>query len=144
MTFDNPDFVKYAEAYGAKGTRVSAIGELQSILRKRLPTKACISSSCRSTTRRMRGSSSMNSENGWLGDLSDGSGGESRSAGRPAAGATNNSRPRRRPALRPLARWRAAQARDVRRLACWAGFAAATAALTQRRVHAAPPINGSL
>ena len=28
MTFNNPDFVKYAEAYGAKGTRVGAIGEL--------------------------------------------------------------------------------------------------------------------
>jgi acetolactate synthase-1/2/3 large subunit len=33
MTFSNPDFVKYAEAYGAKGTRVNAIGELQSALR---------------------------------------------------------------------------------------------------------------
>jgi acetolactate synthase-1/2/3 large subunit len=32
MTFSNPDFVKYAEAYGAKGTRVRAIGELQSTL----------------------------------------------------------------------------------------------------------------
>jgi acetolactate synthase-1/2/3 large subunit len=28
MTFDNPDFVKYAEAYGAKGTRVHAVEEL--------------------------------------------------------------------------------------------------------------------
>ncbi|MBS2016338.1 MAG: acetolactate synthase large subunit [Deltaproteobacteria bacterium] len=28
MTFGNPDFVKYAEAYGAKGTRVSDIAEL--------------------------------------------------------------------------------------------------------------------
>ena len=27
MTFGNPDFVKYAEAYGARGTRVEAIGE---------------------------------------------------------------------------------------------------------------------
>ena len=32
MTFNNPDFVKYAEAYGAKGTRVSAVGELRSTL----------------------------------------------------------------------------------------------------------------
>ena len=32
MTFDNPDFVKYAEAYGAKGTRVNAIGKLRSTL----------------------------------------------------------------------------------------------------------------
>jgi acetolactate synthase-1/2/3 large subunit len=28
MTFGNPDFVKYASAYGARGTRVAAIGEL--------------------------------------------------------------------------------------------------------------------
>ena len=27
MTFGNPDFVKYAEAYGARGTRVDAIRE---------------------------------------------------------------------------------------------------------------------
>ena len=32
MTFGNPDFVKYAESYGAKGTRVSAIGELRPTL----------------------------------------------------------------------------------------------------------------
>ena len=32
MTFQNPDFVKYAEAYGAKGTRVSAVGELRPAL----------------------------------------------------------------------------------------------------------------
>jgi acetolactate synthase I/II/III large subunit len=34
MTFNNPDFVKYAEAYGAKGTRVGAVGELGSTLQK--------------------------------------------------------------------------------------------------------------
>jgi acetolactate synthase-1/2/3 large subunit len=34
MTFNNPDFVKYAEAYGAQGTRVSAVGELRSTLQK--------------------------------------------------------------------------------------------------------------
>jgi acetolactate synthase I/II/III large subunit len=28
MTFDNPEFVRYAEAYGAKGTRVHAVEEL--------------------------------------------------------------------------------------------------------------------
>jgi acetolactate synthase I/II/III large subunit len=28
MTFGNPDFVKYAQAYGAHGTRVAAVGEL--------------------------------------------------------------------------------------------------------------------
>jgi acetolactate synthase-1/2/3 large subunit len=32
MTFNNPDFVKYAEAYGAQGTRVGAIADLRSIL----------------------------------------------------------------------------------------------------------------
>jgi acetolactate synthase-1/2/3 large subunit len=34
MTFNNPDFVKYAEAYGAKGTRVCAVAELRSTLQK--------------------------------------------------------------------------------------------------------------
>jgi acetolactate synthase-1/2/3 large subunit len=32
MTFENPDFVKYAEAYGARGTRVHAVDELQPAL----------------------------------------------------------------------------------------------------------------
>ncbi|RWN18012.1 MAG: acetolactate synthase large subunit [Mesorhizobium sp.] len=32
MTFDNPDFVKYAEAYGAKGTRVAEITDLRPVL----------------------------------------------------------------------------------------------------------------
>jgi hypothetical protein len=32
MTFNNPDFVKYAEAYGAKGTRVSVIGQFRPTL----------------------------------------------------------------------------------------------------------------
>jgi acetolactate synthase-1/2/3 large subunit len=32
MTFENPDFVKYAEAYGAKGTRVSAVSEMRPAL----------------------------------------------------------------------------------------------------------------
>src|ERR1700686_5045085 len=34
MTFDNPDFVKYTEAYGGRGTRVRAVGELRSTLQK--------------------------------------------------------------------------------------------------------------
>jgi acetolactate synthase-1/2/3 large subunit len=34
MTFNNPDFVKYAEAYGARGTRVSAVSELRPTLEK--------------------------------------------------------------------------------------------------------------
>ncbi|RUU60345.1 acetolactate synthase large subunit [Mesorhizobium sp. M2C.T.Ca.TU.002.02.1.1] len=32
MTFGNPDFVRYAEAYGARGTRVGAIAELRPAL----------------------------------------------------------------------------------------------------------------
>jgi acetolactate synthase I/II/III large subunit len=32
MTFNNPDFVKYAESYGAKGVRAGDIGELRSVL----------------------------------------------------------------------------------------------------------------
>ena len=28
MSFGNPDFVRYAEAYGAKGSRVGAVSEL--------------------------------------------------------------------------------------------------------------------
>ena len=32
MTFRNPDFVRYAEAYGAKGTRVSTVDELRPAL----------------------------------------------------------------------------------------------------------------
>ena len=34
MTFSNPDFVKYAESYGAKGTRVANIGEFIPTLEK--------------------------------------------------------------------------------------------------------------
>jgi acetolactate synthase-1/2/3 large subunit len=34
MTFNNPDFVRYAEAYGAKGARVDAIGDFIPTLEK--------------------------------------------------------------------------------------------------------------
>jgi acetolactate synthase-1/2/3 large subunit len=34
MTFNNPDFVKYADAYGAQGTRVEAIGDFIPTLEK--------------------------------------------------------------------------------------------------------------
>ncbi|RNJ45043.1 acetolactate synthase large subunit [Mesorhizobium erdmanii] len=34
MTFGNPDFVKYAEAYGAKGTRVTEIADLRPALER--------------------------------------------------------------------------------------------------------------
>jgi acetolactate synthase-1/2/3 large subunit len=39
MTFGNPDFVKYAEAYGAKGTRVAAIGDLRPALARAFEDK---------------------------------------------------------------------------------------------------------
>jgi acetolactate synthase-1/2/3 large subunit len=32
MTFNNPDFVLYAEAYGAKGHRVTAVDDLEPAL----------------------------------------------------------------------------------------------------------------
>lgn len=32
MTFGNPDFVKYAEAYGAKGSRAASAAELRPVL----------------------------------------------------------------------------------------------------------------
>ncbi|MGH6616466.1 acetolactate synthase large subunit [Sphingomonas sp.] len=34
MTFGNPDFVKYAEAYGAKASRIGAVAEIQPTLEK--------------------------------------------------------------------------------------------------------------
>jgi acetolactate synthase-1/2/3 large subunit len=34
MSFNNPDFVKYAEAYGARGTRVDSIADLQPTLER--------------------------------------------------------------------------------------------------------------
>ena len=34
MTFGNPDFVRYAEAYGARGTRVTAVGEFAPALER--------------------------------------------------------------------------------------------------------------
>ena len=34
MTFNNPDFAKYAEAYGARGTRVEAIREFMPALER--------------------------------------------------------------------------------------------------------------
>jgi acetolactate synthase-1/2/3 large subunit len=36
MTFGNPDFVKYADAYGARGTRVERIGDLRPTLERAL------------------------------------------------------------------------------------------------------------
>ena len=36
MTFGNPDFVKYAESYGAKGSRVESTGDLIPTLEARV------------------------------------------------------------------------------------------------------------
>ncbi len=32
MTFGNPDFVKYAQSYGAQGTRVTEIGQFKQVI----------------------------------------------------------------------------------------------------------------
>ncbi len=54
MTFGNPDFVKYAEAYGARGTRVEAIARVQANTGKGLRWKVgCIWLLCRSITPRI-------------------------------------------------------------------------------------------
>ena len=53
LTFGNPDFVKYAESYGAKGSRVGKAGDLVPVARGGVHGAAVsISSSCRSTTPR--------------------------------------------------------------------------------------------
>jgi len=36
LDFGNPDFVKYAESYGAKGTRVKSAMELEGVLKNAL------------------------------------------------------------------------------------------------------------
>ncbi len=36
LSYDNPDFVRYAEAYGASGHRIESPGELEPLLRERL------------------------------------------------------------------------------------------------------------
>ena len=38
LTYGNPDFVKYAESYGANGYRVSSASELPELLKKCLDT----------------------------------------------------------------------------------------------------------
>jgi thiamine pyrophosphate-dependent acetolactate synthase large subunit-like protein len=45
MTFGNPDFVAYAEAYGAKGTRIGSADDLRRTLEGRINTRIrrCIS-----------------------------------------------------------------------------------------------------
>ena len=44
LTFGNPDFVKYAEAYGAKGSRVTAVEDLVPTLEQAFRRAGCISS----------------------------------------------------------------------------------------------------
>ena len=55
LTFGNPDFVKYAEAYGAKGSRVERRRTWCRRWRRRSQAAACTSSPSRSTTRRTCG-----------------------------------------------------------------------------------------
>lgn len=42
MTFDNPAFVEYAQSYGAKGTRVDAIGQFKQVLEAAFRGGVCI------------------------------------------------------------------------------------------------------
>ncbi len=44
VAFSNPDFVKYAESFGARGYRVTSAGQLQGILKEALaqPTVSII------------------------------------------------------------------------------------------------------
>ena len=36
LDYGNPDFVKYAESYGAHGVRINAVDEFAAVLRERL------------------------------------------------------------------------------------------------------------
>ena len=44
LTFGNPDFVKYAESYGARGSRVKATEDLMPTLEPAFRAAACTSS----------------------------------------------------------------------------------------------------
>lgn len=52
MTFGNPDFVRYAQSYGAKGTRVDDIGQFKQALEDAFPAVVFISSTSRSIIRK--------------------------------------------------------------------------------------------
>ncbi len=50
IRFGNPDFVRYAESFGARGHRVESVGDLLPTLRKAWPRTRSPSSPSRSTT----------------------------------------------------------------------------------------------
>ena len=52
MTFDNPDFVTYAQAYEATGHRIGRTEDLVPTLEAASVPRASTSSRCRSTTRK--------------------------------------------------------------------------------------------
>ncbi len=58
VSFENPDFVKLAESFGAKGYQVGSADELAPRWRRPSPTTRSRSSRARSTTRRTPASSS--------------------------------------------------------------------------------------
>ena len=60
MTFGNPDFVKYAEAYGARGTGSRPSQTCGLRWSRLLPAAACMSSSCPSTIPKTQGCWSTN------------------------------------------------------------------------------------
>jgi acetolactate synthase-1/2/3 large subunit len=60
MTFGNPDFVRYAEAYGAKGSRVNAVEELAPTLEAAFKGGGVHLVECRSTIPRTPACSSRN------------------------------------------------------------------------------------
>ena len=64
LTFGNPDFVRYAEAYGARGTRIEATEELVLVLHEAFEAAASISSRLRWTTPTTSASSSTSSTTG--------------------------------------------------------------------------------
>jgi hypothetical protein len=58
MTFGNPDFALYAQAYGAEGHHVTEIGDFAPMLEAAFAAAACTWWRCRSTTRRTSACSS--------------------------------------------------------------------------------------
>ena len=60
MTFNSPDFVSYAQAYGAQGSRAEATEDLVPVLQSALERAACTWWSYRSTFQKTQGFSSTN------------------------------------------------------------------------------------
>ena len=62
LTFGNPDFVKYAESYGAKGSRVESTADLIPTLENAFKSGGVHLVWCRSTTAKTRACWSMSCE----------------------------------------------------------------------------------